>query len=124
MTVMKTSMMLVNLHHCTPALIVVSVREKMWFGILSLTTTINILSRETRVISLPSNWLPCTTSLRWTHCVGLQNSRWKIMRFLGRCIPAVARADPNLVHSWYVRPIEFGRRGCCGGSSETDSELR
>ena len=29
----------------------------------------------------------------------------------------VARADRNLVHSWYVRPIDFGWRGSCGGAS-------
>ena len=28
---------------------------------------------EMRVTSLRSNWLPCTTSLQWTHCVGLQD---------------------------------------------------
>ena len=27
-------------------------------------------------------------------------------------------------HRWYVRPIEFGRRGSYGGGKETDSEPR
>ena len=34
------------------------------------------------------------------------------------------RGDPNLVHRWYVRPIEFGRRGSHGGARETDTEQR
>ena len=60
------------------ALIVVSVRGKTWFGILSLATAKIILSRiEMRVTSLRSNWLPCTKSLRWTHCSGFLISRWK-----------------------------------------------
>ena len=29
-------------------------------------------------------------------------------------LPAVAGADPNLVHSWHVRPTEFGRCGSYG----------
>ena len=61
----------------TPALTVVSVSGKTWFGILPLATARIILSRvEMRVTSLRSNWLPCTACLEWTHCVGLLTSRW------------------------------------------------
>ena len=97
-TVMKASLMLQYWHHCTPALIVVSVSGKTWLGILSLATTRIILSRvEMRVTSLRSIWLPCTTSLRWTHCVAT-------LVFVGCRVPAIARADPNLVHRWLVQP--------------------
>ena len=71
---------------------------------------------EVCVMSLRSRWLPCTTSLRW-HRDG------KGLAF-SSCMPAVARADPNLVHRWYVRPLEFWRRGSYGGACETDSERR
>ena len=105
------SLMLEYSHLSTPALIIISAIGKTWFRILSFTTTRIILSRvEMGVASLRSNWLPCTTSLLWTHCAGFLTSRWRKLAFVGCRKPAVAGADPDVVHRWHVRPPKFGRR--------------
>ena len=47
--------------------------------------------------------------LAWTHCVGLLTSRWKNAGIRRMTHVSCCKGDPDLVHRWYVRPIEFCR---------------
>ena len=77
-TVRKASLILEYSELSTSALIVVSVSGKTWSGTLSLAPMRMFLPRvEMSATSLRSNWVPSTTSLRWTHCAGLVTSRWR-----------------------------------------------
>ena len=105
------------LRHNTPAPIVVSTTGRTLFWFRSHATTSIILSRvEMSVTSLRSNWLPCTTSSRWTHCAGLLTSRWRSTGVLQ--IPQTRSGTP------LKRTTNGGGCGRHGGAGETDPELR
>ena len=88
MTVRKASLMLECLRHCTLALIVVSVSEKMWFWILSSACNVEnhpVTGRDTSYITVVE-LAALHHELAVGHCVALLTSRWKTLALVAGLI--------------------------------------
>ena len=104
--VKRAALLLECSQHCIPALIVVSVSGKTWFG------TPFACNYEDHPVTHRGE-----SDITSVELAALLR---KALAFFGCRKPAVARVDPNLAHRRYVRRSEFGRRGKCGGAGETD----